>query len=470
MRQFHITKEKSCDVIVAGGGCAGVSAAVAAARHGAKVMLLEASGVLGGAMTNGIVTPLSSTASRDRKPFGGLIDEIIAETRQLAKAYAANEENMADTLCAPHIIKYVLLKLCADAGVEILFHTTLLDADAADGSITAVYAATKSGIVRITAAQFIDATGDGDLAMMAGEEMVLGSEPDVYQKLYGTGLETRHFDESKADAISGMAHEAGLMQPVSIFFVMGGVEYARAAALNNKKLTYEDLGIPREEFAKLPYAGTPGFEENGDLVPLPQGRVLVSRGVRQDMAVINMTRLVGINGADADSLNRGELLTQLQLMAVVDLLKRYIPGFEKAYLMDSGCTLGIRETRRLVGEYVLSASEVIHCTRFEDAIARGSYIIDIHDPKGKNAAIGGEIKGMFYEIPYRSLKAVKNKNLHACGRCISVDHIAHSSTRIQGTCILTGQAAGTAAAMAMAGAVDANALRAALIADGVRLD
>ncbi|MBO5218126.1 MAG: FAD-dependent oxidoreductase, partial [Clostridia bacterium] len=123
-----------------------------------------------------------------------------------------------------------------------------------------------------------------------------------------------------------------------------------------------------------------------------------------------------------------------------------------------------------IGEYVLSASEVIHCTRFEDAVARGSYIIDIHDPKGKNAAIGGEIKGMFYEIPYRSLKAVKNKNLHACGRCISVDHIAHSSTRIQGTCILTGQAAGTAAAMAMASAVDVNALRAALIADGVRLD
>jgi hypothetical protein len=338
--------------------------------------------------------------------------------------------------------------------VDIRFHTNLIGAHGKDDVITHVILSSKSGFGKIRADSFIDATGDADLTVLSGAAYVQGSEAGVFEQLNQTGLNKAHFSDRE---YSGYSHD-GMMQPVSIFFVMGGVEYARAAALNNKKLTYEDLGIPREEFAKLPYAGTPGFEENGDLVPLPQGRVLVSRGVRQDMAVINMTRLVGINGADADSLNRGELLTQLQLMAVVDLLKRYIPGFEKAYLMDSGCTLGIRETRRLVGEYVLSASEVIHCTRFEDAIARGSYIIDIHDPKGKNAAIGGEIKGMVYEIPYRSLKAVKNKNLHACGRCISVDHIAHSSTRIQGTCILTGQAAGTAAALAAADDTDVTAL------------
>ncbi len=122
MRQFRIISEKTCDVVVAGGGCAGVSAAIAAARHGAKVMLLESSGVLGGAITNGIVTRLSSTASRDRKPFGGLISEISSETCRLAKLYAVNDDNAADTLCAPHILKYVLLKLVADAGVEILFH------------------------------------------------------------------------------------------------------------------------------------------------------------------------------------------------------------------------------------------------------------------------------------------------------------------------------------------------------------
>jgi hypothetical protein len=157
-------------------------------------------------------------------------------------------------------------------------------------------------------------------------------------------------------------------------------------------------------------------------------------------------------------------------MAVADLLKRFVPGFEHAYLMDSGCTLGIRETARLVGQYVLSAGEVIHCSHFDDAVARGSYIIDIHDPKGKNAAIGGEIKGDFYEIPYRSLQAKKNMNLHACGRCISVDHIAHSSTRIQGTCILTGQASGTAAALALCGEVEPKKLCDALRSDGVWLD
>ena len=240
------------------------------------------------------------------------------------------------------------------------------------------------------------------------------------------------------------------MHPVSVFITMGGVDYEKASALNNKHLRFGDYGITRERFEKWEFANTCGFElSDDDSIPLPQGRVLVSRGTKNDVAVINMSRIIGINGADSDSLSEGEIKAQLQLIAIVDFLQSFIPGFEKSYLIQSGATLGIRETRRLRGKYILSGGEVISCKTFPDAIARGSYIIDLHDPKGKSSAIGGSIKGDFYEIPYGSLICEQADNLLVCGRCISVDHIAHASTRIQGTCILTGQAAGTAAALSV---------------------
>ena len=156
-------------------------------------------------------------------------------------------------------------------------------------------------------------------------------------------------------------------------------------------------------------------------------------------------------------------------------MKTFIPGFENSYLVGSGSSLGVRETRRLRGSYILSGLEAINCQRSDEAIARGSYIIDIHDPNGRAAAIGGSLKGDFYDIPYGCLTSKELENLLVCGRCISVDHVAHSSTRIQGTCVMTGQAAGTAAAMCGGRIKDVKeinvgALREKLISDGVYLD
>jgi hypothetical protein len=187
-----------------------------------------------------------------------------------------------------------------------------------------------------------------------------------------------------------------------------------------------------------------------------------------------MTRVTGINGADSDDLTRGEITAQLQLFHVVDFLIRYIPGFESAYLIETADILGVRETRRLIGRHVLTGREAIDCVAFPDVIAHGSYIIDIHDPQGRRKAIGGSIKGDFYDIKYRSLLQCTVSNLLATGRCISSDHVAHSSTRIQGTCMLTGQAAGTAAALAVKNIcgvtdLDVYTLQKRLISDGVNL-
>ena len=191
--------------------------------------------------------------------------------------------------------------------------------------------------------------------------------------------------------------------------------------------------------------------------------------------MVNMSRVTGIDATDADSLNDGEIRAQLQLIALVDFLKTFIPGFRDSYLIDCAGSLGIRESRRLDGRRMLTGREVIDGTPQPDRIARGSYIIDIHDPTGKRKAIGGAIHADAYDIPYACLLAREFDNLLAVGRCISADHVAHSSTRIQGTCILTGQAAGTAAALALRDDVPpadypVNAIQDALRSDGVALE
>ena len=286
-------------------------------------------------------------------------------------------------------------------------------------------------------------TGDADLVWLAGDEYILGSEKGIFKDLIENNLDKIHSDGDTYDEYE-CDH---MMQPVSLFFVMRGVDFNTASKLNNKNLYFGDLGITKERFEQWEFAGTPGFEITSDYVPMPQNRVLVSRGRHKDEAVINMSRIININGADADDLSRGEVMAQLQLIAIVDFLKTFIPGFEKSYLVETSTRLGVRETRRLCGKYKIQGNDLINCKKFDDAICKGFYMIDIHDPQGKRNAIGGEIKGDYFEIPYGALCSKNFSNLLACGRCISSDHIAHSATRIQGTCILTGQAAGCAAAL-----------------------
>lgn len=443
---MKIVKSIKKQVVVVGGGVAGCAAALAAAKNGADTMLVEASGVLGGQAGLGIVTPLDSRFTSTGESFGGILKQISDEVCLLSEKYCTNNPEEGDhwQIAAPHIVKYVLLKLLFEAGVEVRFHSTLCEAEIENEKIKKVILLEKSGFTEISAEVFVDASGDGDLMAMSGCDYSLGSEAGVYEALRENDLDKRHNSKEKYQGASGV------MQPASIFFTMGGVDYERASALNNKHLRFGDYGITREAFEKWSFANTCGFElSDDDSIPMPQGRVLVSRGTKSDVAVINMSRVVGINGVDSDSLNEGEIKAQLQLIAIVDFLQTFIPGFEKSYLIQSGATLGIRETRRLKGKYILSGGEVISCKTFPDGIAAGSYLIDLHDPKGKSSAIGGSIKGDFYEIPYGCLVSGEIENILVCGRCISVDHIAHASTRIQGTCILTGQAAGTAAALAV---------------------
>lgn len=447
MRQItlKINKTGKYDVVIIGGGLAGCSAAIASARKGAKTLIVEQSGLLGGQATLGLVTSLDARFTTNGKSFGGILEEISDKTIELTKAYCScGASGEVFHIASPHILKYVLVDMVSSSGADIFFHTSLLSTNADDKNIKSVILSDKSGLTEIEAKVFIDASGDAELTYLSGAEYVVGSETGVFAQLSESGLNTSHFSDNKYSGYS----KDGLMQPVSIFILMGGVDVDKAYTLNNKDLKFGDLGITKERFCEWKFAGSCGFEISDNSIPMPQGRGLVTRSTRPDVAVINMSRVVGIDGSDAASLNEGEIKAQKQIIAIVDFLKTFIPGFENSYYIQSGSTLGVRESRRMIGEYVLSGKEVINCKKFQNPIARGSYIIDIHDPAGKARAIGGSIKGECYDIPYGCIVSKTYDNLLACGRCISVDHIAHSSTRIQGTCILTGQAAGTAAAMA----------------------
>ena len=462
-------KTRLYDVAICGGGLAGSSAAIAAARCGKKVVLIESNGVLGGIATLGLVTPLDSRESKSKHSFGGLVEEISEKTIENSKKYCKeplNHNAKTIDIAAPHILKYVLLKMCVDAGVDIMFHTELISAKTENDLIKSIIVQTVSGQAEIIASVFVDGTGDGKLIAESGAPFTLGSEDSLFSQL----------SEMGAQAVPDKDETyKGKMQPVSIFFTMGGVNSEVAKKYNGRSIKFGDLGITKEKFEQWEFANTCGFEITDDEIPTPQRRILMTETPRAGVMAMNMSRVLDIDGSDADSLNEGEIKAQLQLIAIVDFLKTFVPGFENSYLIETGSTLGIRESRRLKGKYILQGLDVYYTKKFENAIGRGFYLIDIHDPRGRNGAIGGDIKGDFYEIPYGTLINEKVKNLLVCGRCISADHMAHSATRIQGTCVVTGQAAGTAAAMSIdekttAYNLDENLLHKKLKSDGLFLD
>ena len=467
--QCEVPVRYNADVVVIGGGLAGCASAISASRHGADVMIIEQNGMLGGMATLGHVSPLDARTTRTGAPFGGLIQEIVPRVEQMNRQYGGANHSLRN---GPEFLRLVLLQMLRENHVRILFHASLVSAVIEkETKISSAIIHTKSGLEAVSARVWIDASGDGDLIAFSGESYALGSEPGVFDELVSSGMNRVHFENGSSGSYTGY-QENGLMQPVSMMFTMAGVDFSKCSQLSNKLLTFRDLGIDQEEFFHLPYAGTPGFEENGDLVPLPQGRILINQSAQDNQVLVNMSRVIGINATDAKALSYAEETAQLQILYLTDFLIRYIPGFEHAWLMSSSHTLGIRETRRLIGRYVLRGSDAIECRPFPDTIAQGSYMIDIHDPQGKRKAIGGELKKSCYSIPYRCLLPCKIENLLACGRCISVDHVAHASTRIQGTCILTGQAAGTAAAMSLdaddhPAAVNVSVLQQQLQQDGI---
>ena len=425
------------DVVVVGGGTAGAFAGIAAARTGARTLLVEQYGSLGGVLTLGMSLK-GINDGEGVKALGGFGEELLKRARAEGGATEVTHHPRHGSIAGqdPEAMKLNLIKMAKESGLDLLLHSYLADALVDRGTIQAIQIVNKAGSEIIPARAFVDCTGDGDLAAFAGAEFFRGREND------------------------------GRMQPVSAIFRVGGVDLDKTWAY--LEAHPEDFETPIgyvgdeysvEKFRAKPGVGAAGFKsvirrakEAGDHT-IPRDDLGFNPMPDRPEVTINLTRVHDINGTDPDDLTRAEIETQLQIIEGVRFLRKYIPGFETCYVVSSPFQVGVRETRHVIGDYVLNRDDVFAGRDFPDQVARGAYPFDIHDvgDKGHAASGGGTNLSKInrsYGIPARSLVAKGVSNLAVAGRALSASHEASASARGQPVCMATGHAAGTMAALA----------------------
>ena len=393
---------KKYNLIVVGGGLTGVAASVCAAREGLSVLLIEQSGNLGGAMSTNLVYPFmrfwTEPAGQERKY---LSTGIFSEMLHRASEYVS-ESSIRDF--APEHYKFLLDDMIEEAGVDVLFHAMLYRVNTDGRKVTSVDLATKAGPMAFEADFFIDATGDGDLMAFAGCEFQLGREAD------------------------------GLCQPMTTCFRVAGVDNA---------LLDKDERIRIKEIYKQ--------DKEAGKIQNPREDVLLFQGPALGNGIVhfNTTRIVKLDPTDPFAVSRAEIAARKQIRELMAFLKEHdFPAFRNAYLVNIASSIGVRESRKLKGEHILTADELIACTMFDDAVALGNYDIDIHNPEGAGTSHRYFAPGEYYSIPYRSFLPKEFDNLLVGGRCLSATHEAQASVRIMPICATMGQAVGTAVAVA----------------------
>jgi hypothetical protein len=441
------------DVLVVGGGNAGCAAAIAAARHGARTLLLERYGFLGGTATAAMVGPWMTFHSAQERIVGGIAQEMVERlmVKGASPGHLSDSSDYVATITPfdPEVHKALLFEMMQESGVSLLLHayflSAQLDGEAACGATFATVGGMRSYRGRVV----IDATADALVAASAG-------------------VPTQQGDER------------GRVQPATLMFRLSHVDLAALAAYLREHPDEMRSSLRPEErvpAALTAVAGLNQLWENAradGLVDVPRELVSFFISPYPDEVTVNMTRVVNIDPLDPDDLTRAEIESRLQAMQLVEFFRRRVPGFANARLAATGTQVGIRESRRIVGRYTLTRDDVLQARRFDDAVARSAYPIDVHNPSGSGTSTQRLAPGASYEIPYRTLVPVNREKLLVAGRCISTTHEALASTRLTPTVMTLGQAAGTAAALACARGVlvaeiDTNELRAQLVADGVDL-
>ena len=388
---------KKYDVIVVGGGFAGVSAALSAARAGAKVLIVEKSNCLGGAATNCLVNPFMSNATllkgKRQSLSQGIFKEICSKLkkRSALKGSSFHEE----------VLKNIFNESVLEAGVDLLFHAYIFEVNKQDGKIKSITVATKSGKIELCANYFIDATGDAQVAFLANCPTTLGREPDH------------------------------LCQPMTLCFRVGNVNIRRFGR-----------SVKRLQLAHAQALA------NGELIN-PRENILYFYTPIPNVVHFNTTRVVRKNPTDPFEITEAETLARKQVYEIYEFMKKHADGLENSFLMMTAAEIGVRESRMIVGDYLLTESDCRAFTKFEDAIAACNYDIDIHNPEGSGTSHYYFPQGEYYTIPYRSLIPKTVDNMLVAGRCISSDHGAQASYRIMPTVCCIGEAAGCAIALAV---------------------
>ena len=423
-------------VLVVGSGAAGIAAAIAAARGGADTLLVEAQGFLGGISTT---LPWLGFHDREyRQAVKGLAHEFVA---RLQSAGAASDYTL-DVKCGSlvsidgHRWKILALQLAHEAGVQCMLHTHVVDTLREGDRIAGVVVEHKSGRQEVRADVVVDASGDGDVAARGGVAWEKGRTGD------------------------------GLVQAPTLVFRLGGldrgrfVEACKDPALRYREWIADDPVLWEKNRRRLDgmqaivlggFAGLIERARRDGAASFPQTRVVGVKTHRPDELTVAMTRVLGLDPTDVDSLTRAYAKLYAQVEDLVAFFRGYVPGAEAAYLLEIAPMLGIRESRRVMGDYVLTKEDVIAGHRPHDTVALGAYHIDIHRPAGTWVE---SYNVRTYGIPLRSLIARDVEGLMMAGKCLSATHEAVASTRVVPICMAQGQAVGTAAAMAVARGVD----------------
>jgi len=409
------------DVLVLGGGPSGLIAAIAAAESGLRVGLVENRSFVGGNMTIGLPI-LGFLGQKGNQIIQGIPERFIQRLKDVggSSEHRWCPLHMSLTLVEPEAVKTVGLQMLLEAGVQVTLHAMVANVIREGNKIAGIVIQSKGGREVFTAKTYIDCTGDADVA-------------------YAAGVPTDKGDDG------------GGLQPPTLMFCLAGVdtEKLRHAIADHPK-TYMTDFIPNDYFGQNHQFIVVGLKE---LIKAAQAagldirteRTIIITGLRAGEAWINMTRMAGVDGTDVHSLTAGEIEGRRQIPDIQKYLREYVPGFENCYFTKAAPFLGIRETRRIVGHYIMDRDDVLSQRRFDDAIAVASYPIDIHRPTDAGCTL--EWSGDCYDIPYRSLVPLEIENLLVAGRCISTTHEAMAAIRVMATCMAMGEAAGRAAAM-----------------------
>ncbi|WP_218103799.1 FAD-dependent oxidoreductase [Paenibacillus hemerocallicola] len=411
------------DVLVVGGGPAGIGAAIAAARKGARTVLVERYGFLGGNATASLVGPFMTSFSDDGQTqlIKGVFDELVRRMERLdgavhpekvrnLTAYAGYRKHGHDhvTPFDPEVMKLVAMEMMEEAGVRLFLHTFLVDAIREGDRVAGVLIASKSGLQAIRANVVVDCSADGDVAYRAGVPMKTGRASD------------------------------GLTQPMTLFFRMANIDDDAVDAYRAEH---------PEEGERL-FAGIIDRKRESGEWTVARDKVAMYKTPQDGVWRFNITRIQQLDGTSVEDLTRAELDGRRQVFQLVRFFRDCLPGFERAILIDTAAQVGVRETRRITGEYELTLDDLIAPTAFPDVIALCGYPVDIHSPTGAGGGCTDEFPtANAYEIPYRSLVPVGLDNLLVAGRCISATHEALSAVRVMPPCFAMGQAAGVAAAL-----------------------
>lgn len=412
------------DVLVVGGGPAGLAAAIASARNGARTTLVERYGYLGGNLTAGLVGPCMTSYSLDgqQQLIKGIFEEMVERMERMGGALHPSKIPAGSAYCGfivyghdkvtpfdPEAVKFVALDMCREAGVSLRLHTVVADALVTGNRVDGVVAVSKSGLEALKATVTVDCSADGDVAASAGAAFEKGRDED------------------------------GLMQPMTLFF--------RVAKVDDAKVEEYVRAHPDDyrPFASL----VAKAKEQGEF-PIPRKGVGLYRTLEPGVWRINTTRLHHYDGTSVDDLTRAEIEGREQIKVLLAFFRKWLPGFEHCELYDTAAMVGVRETRRIVGEYTLTIDDLASGRSFEDTIAYCGYPVDIHSPTGDGGGADGSYQtANAYQIPYRSLVPRDVDNLLVAGRCVSATHEALGAIRVMPPSFAMGQAAGTAAAMAI---------------------